>query len=67
MSDLILASTSPLAAHAAGKTGFYRLNVPRLTSTKRPGLMNPQRQLVTRLAQAKAQKSGHTLPLITLL
>lgn len=39
---LILSSRQPLPGGACcWKNWVYRLNVPRLTSTKRPGLMNP--------------------------
>ncbi len=60
MSDLILASTSPRRRMLLEKLGLP-FECARLTSTKRPGLMNP-RQLVTRLAQAKAQSLATRFP-----
>ncbi|MCS5781239.1 Maf-like protein [Klebsiella pneumoniae subsp. pneumoniae] len=61
MSDLILASTLPGGA-CCWKNWVYRLNVPRLTSTETPRPDESARQLVTRLAQAKAQSLATRFP-----
>lgn len=61
MSDLILASTSPRRRMLLEKLGLpFECAAPDVDETPRPD--ESARQLVTRLAQAKAQKSGHTLP-----
>lgn len=65
MSDLILASTSPWRRMLLEKLGLP-FDVPRLTSTKRPGLMNPHVSLSPDWRRPKRKVWPHA-SLITLL